>query len=75
MKDNLIPCRDAGLSFKQGEILQVVNMDDGNWWQVGHIIYQYHCEHAEAIFGFFTRVYFVFPCFGVEKHMNYLCDT
>ena len=33
-KDNLIPCRDAGLPFKDGEILQVVNMDDNNWWQV-----------------------------------------
>lgn len=33
MKDNLIPCREAGLKFHQGDILQVVNMDDPNWWQ------------------------------------------
>ena len=33
-KDNLIPCRDAGLGFSEGEILQVVSMDDANWWQV-----------------------------------------
>ena len=33
-KDNLIPCRDAGLAFRDGDILQVVNMDDTNWWQV-----------------------------------------
>ena len=32
-KDNLVPCREAGLGFKEGEILQVVNMDDNNWWQ------------------------------------------
>jgi len=32
-KDNLIPCRDAGLAFSEGEILQVVSMDDPNWWQ------------------------------------------
>ena len=35
-RDNLIPCREAGLRFKDGDILQVVNMDDPNWWQVGH---------------------------------------
>lgn len=33
-KDNLIPSRDAGLPFTDGDILQVVNMDDANWWQV-----------------------------------------
>ncbi|KAI0230188.1 MAGUK p55 subfamily member 6, partial [Lamellibrachia satsuma] len=32
-RDNLIPCREAGLRFKDGDILQVVNMDDPNWWQ------------------------------------------
>ena len=36
-RDNLIPCREAGLPFRQGEILQVVNRDDANWWQVGHV--------------------------------------
>lgn len=32
-RDNLIPCRDAGLAFKEGDILLIVNMDDPNWWQ------------------------------------------
>uniref|UniRef100_A0AAY4C296 MAGUK p55 subfamily member 2-like n=1 Tax=Denticeps clupeoides TaxID=299321 RepID=A0AAY4C296_9TELE len=32
--DNLIPCKEAGLSFDSGEILQIVNQDDVNWWQV-----------------------------------------
>jgi len=32
-KDNLIPCRDAGLAFKEGDILELLNMDDANWWQ------------------------------------------
>lgn len=34
-RDSLIPCREAGLPFRAGEILEVVNRDDVNWWQVG----------------------------------------
>ena len=33
-RDNLIPCREAGLAFREGDILQVVNREDNNWWQV-----------------------------------------
>lgn len=33
LRDNLIPCREAGLAFKTGDILQVVNKDDPSWWQ------------------------------------------
>ncbi|XP_006816122.2 MAGUK p55 subfamily member 2-like, partial [Saccoglossus kowalevskii] len=36
-KDNLIPCKEAGLKFKRGDILQIVDMDDPNWWQARHI--------------------------------------
>lgn len=36
-RDNLIPCREAGLPFKPGEILQVVNKDDPNWWQARRV--------------------------------------
>ena len=32
--DNLIPCKEAGLRFETGDILQIVNQDDLNWWQV-----------------------------------------
>lgn len=36
--DNLIPCKEAGLAFSKGDILQVVNKEDSNWWQVsGHV--------------------------------------
>ncbi|KAF8560463.1 hypothetical protein P879_10816 [Paragonimus westermani] len=31
--DPLIPCPEAGLSFLKGEILQLTNLDDPNWWQ------------------------------------------
>lgn len=32
--DNLIPCKEAGLPFSTGDILQIVNQEDVNWWQV-----------------------------------------
>lgn len=32
--DNLIPCKEAGLQFTSGDILQIVNQEDVNWWQV-----------------------------------------
>ncbi|TSQ23966.1 MAGUK p55 subfamily member 2 [Bagarius yarrelli] len=31
--DNLIPCKEAGLQFSSGDVLQIVNQDDVNWWQ------------------------------------------
>ncbi|KAK5968265.1 Peripheral plasma membrane protein CASK [Trichostrongylus colubriformis] len=32
-KDDLIPCPEAGVPFKTGDILQVISKDDHNWWQ------------------------------------------
>ena len=29
-----MPSRDAALAFKEGDILQVLNQEDPNWWQV-----------------------------------------
>ncbi|XP_038047177.1 MAGUK p55 subfamily member 7-like isoform X2 [Patiria miniata] len=31
--DNAIPCPEAGLSFKKGDVLHIVNQDDPMWWQ------------------------------------------
>ncbi|CAK8690288.1 peripheral plasma membrane protein CASK-like isoform X2 [Clavelina lepadiformis] len=31
--DDLIPCREAGVRFDTGDILQVISKDDHNWWQ------------------------------------------
>ncbi|KAG7325689.1 hypothetical protein KOW79_010614 [Hemibagrus wyckioides] len=31
--DHLIPCREAGLAFQRGDVLQIVNREDQNWWQ------------------------------------------
>lgn len=41
--DNLIPCKEAGLRFETGDILQIVNQDDVNWWQVP---YKAACVHS-----------------------------
>ncbi|XP_072032112.1 MAGUK p55 subfamily member 7-like isoform X2 [Amphiura filiformis] len=33
LQDTTIPCPEAGLAFRRGEILHIVNQDDPNWWQ------------------------------------------
>ncbi|XP_051997940.1 peripheral plasma membrane protein CASK-like isoform X1 [Xyrauchen texanus] len=33
MKDDLIPCKEAGIRFRVGDIIQIINKDDHNWWQ------------------------------------------
>nr|XP_020656747.1 MAGUK p55 subfamily member 7 isoform X5 [Pogona vitticeps] len=32
-EDKAIPCREAGLPFRKGEILQIMSQDDATWWQ------------------------------------------
>jgi hypothetical protein len=32
-KDDLIPCKEAGLKFQTGAIIQIINTQDPNWWQ------------------------------------------
>ncbi|XP_001513222.1 55 kDa erythrocyte membrane protein [Ornithorhynchus anatinus] len=32
-KDHLIPCKEAGLKFNTGDVIQIINKDDSNWWQ------------------------------------------
>lgn len=32
--DELIPCTQAGIRFRVGDILQIISKDDHNWWQV-----------------------------------------
>ncbi|XP_074658560.1 peripheral plasma membrane protein CASK-like [Tubulanus polymorphus] len=32
-EDDLIPCSQAGIQFKVGDIVQVISKDDHNWWQ------------------------------------------
>ncbi|KAF6726813.1 MAGUK p55 subfamily member 4 [Oryzias melastigma] len=32
-KDSSIPCPDAGMSFSRGDLLEVVDQSDAQWWQ------------------------------------------
>ncbi|KAG7273622.1 hypothetical protein CRUP_017344 [Coryphaenoides rupestris] len=32
-EDKAIPCREAGLAFKKGSILQIMCQEDATWWQ------------------------------------------
>ncbi|XP_013887225.1 MAGUK p55 subfamily member 7 [Austrofundulus limnaeus] len=35
-KDSSIPCKEAGLDFKKGSILQIMSQEDATWWQAKH---------------------------------------
>lgn len=32
--DELLPCKEIGLKFQSGDILQIINVKDPNWWYV-----------------------------------------
>lgn len=36
-EDTLLPCKEVGVSFNQGDILEVVNQEDPNWWQARRV--------------------------------------
>lgn len=36
LDDELIPCAQAGISFRVGDILQIISKDDHHWWQARH---------------------------------------
>nr|XP_033787329.1 MAGUK p55 subfamily member 7 [Geotrypetes seraphini] len=35
-EDKAIPCKEAGVSFRKGDILQILSQDDATWWQAKH---------------------------------------
>ncbi|XP_075443786.1 MAGUK p55 subfamily member 7 isoform X2 [Ascaphus truei] len=35
-EDKAIPCKEAGLAFKKGDVLQIMCQDDATWWQAKH---------------------------------------
>uniref|UniRef100_A0A3B3SAG1 MAGUK p55 scaffold protein 7a n=1 Tax=Paramormyrops kingsleyae TaxID=1676925 RepID=A0A3B3SAG1_9TELE len=35
-EDKAIPCKEAGLAFKKGDVLQIMSQDDATWWQARH---------------------------------------
>ena len=36
-QDKLLPCKEVGVEFKQGDILEVLNQEDPNWWQARRV--------------------------------------
>ncbi|XP_068605068.1 MAGUK p55 subfamily member 7-like [Brachionichthys hirsutus] len=36
-EDPAVPCKDAAVAFKRGDVLQVVSMEDDTWWQARHL--------------------------------------
>ena len=36
-KDKLIPAKAAGLTFQEGDILQILSQEDIHWWQAKHV--------------------------------------
>ncbi|XP_070830400.1 MAGUK p55 subfamily member 7-like [Chaetodon trifascialis] len=36
-EDPAIPCKDAALAFKRGDVLQIVSMEEDTWWQACHL--------------------------------------
>ena len=34
MLDEDLPCREMGLEFRRGDIIEIINQDDVDWWQV-----------------------------------------
>ncbi|XP_067622145.1 protein PALS2 isoform X2 [Eurosta solidaginis] len=37
LDDSLLPCKDIGLPFKSGDILQILSVKDPNWWQAKNL--------------------------------------
>ncbi|XP_073347044.1 MAGUK p55 subfamily member 7-like isoform X1 [Pagrus major] len=35
--DPTVPCKDAAVGFKRGDVLQIVSMEDDTWWQARHL--------------------------------------
>lgn len=33
-QDRLIPSQDAGMPFRRGDIIKILNQEDNFWWQV-----------------------------------------
>lgn len=36
-EDPTVPCKDAAVAFKRGDVLQIVSMEDDTWWQACHV--------------------------------------
>ena len=54
--DDLLPCHEAGMPFRKGDILHILNQKDPNWWQVGRRkksfleLHRNFMEQAKSVF-------------------------
>lgn len=53
-RDRLIPCKDAGLPFKNGDILHIMSTEDPNWWQVREIMMK-HAYFRKFVYHFIIK--------------------
>lgn len=37
-EDSLLPCKEIGLQFSKGDVLQIVDQADPNWWQARKVL-------------------------------------
>ncbi|KAL3054716.1 hypothetical protein OYC64_017618 [Pagothenia borchgrevinki] len=36
-EDPTVPCKEAAVAFRKGDVLQIVTMEDDTWWQARHL--------------------------------------
>lgn len=63
MEDTLLPCREIGLPFKQGDVLEILNQDDLNWWQARLV----DCSSGNPGSKLFTKLFILIACFNLHN--------
>lgn len=77
--DNLIPCKEAGLSFCSGDILQIFNQEDLNWWQVSApsrsciSVFVQAVDRMSADRDFSSRVHYYLSVSTIFMFFNHTC--
>lgn len=75
--DEDIPCKEAGLAFQKGDILEVLDQSDATWWQVDYSLHPknwiLHKTKTAIILtpcipGWHSCMADIFNCFSDDKH-------
>lgn len=69
-QDPTIPCADAGMSFRKGDILEIVDQTDALWWQANKLPSNTACaglipstnllKRSELIMFIFSQYVFIY---------------
>lgn len=80
-QDPTIPCADAGMSFRKGDILEIVDQTDALWWQANKLPSNTACaglipstnllKRSELIMFIFSQYVFIYI---YEFYRNYKSD-